>query len=63
MPPTESNELSEAARRLAPGESIQAQPWAFIALALALGAGVGVLVRYIGLRKALGLYFTVRKFV
>ncbi len=63
MPPTESNALGQAARRLVPAERIQAQPWPFLALALVLGAGVGALVRYIGLRKTIGLYMTVRKFV
>lgn len=63
MPPTEMNDMSHAARRLAPGESIQAQPWAFLALAVAVGAGVGALVRFIGLKRALGLYMAVRKFV
>ena len=63
MPSKDINDLGQAARRSAPAQSIQAQPWTFIPLAFVLGAGVGVLVRYIGLRRALGLYMTVRRFV
>ncbi len=50
-------------RRLAPGESIQAQPWSFLALALAAGVGAGLLLRVKPLRKALGVYLAVSKFI
>lgn len=63
MPPEKMNGLGQAARRLAPMESVQAQPWAFMLLALAVGAGVGALVRFIGLRRALGIYMVARRFV
>ncbi len=52
-----------ALRRLAPGESIQSEPWAFVGLALVVGVGAGLLIRYKGLRKALGIYLAVRRFV
>lgn len=51
----------DALRRVAPGESIQAQPWAFLTLALALGVGAGLLLRFKGLRKALGIYLAVSR--
>lgn len=48
-------------RRVAPIERIQAQPWGFVAISLALGVGTGLLLRFKGLRKALGVYLAVRK--
>jgi hypothetical protein len=50
-------------RRVAPIERIQAQPWGFVAMAVTLGVGAGLLLRFKGLRKALGLYLAVRKIV
>jgi hypothetical protein len=63
MAPTQIENNRTGLRRMAPRESIQSQPWAFLGLALAVGVGTGLLLRYKGLRKALGIYLAVRRFV
>ena len=52
-----------AVRRLAPVESLQARPWAFLTLALAVGLGAGLLLRFKGLRKAAAVYLALRRWL
>ncbi|HWI56140.1 MAG TPA: hypothetical protein VNZ22_02855 [Bacillota bacterium] len=63
MASTETSSPTPPAARLSPGQSIQAQPWAFVGMALAVGVAAGMLWRVKAVRKALRLYLLVRRFV
>jgi hypothetical protein len=43
-----------------PGESLQAEPWAFIGVALIAGLAAGLLLRHASLRRMLRFYLTIR---
>jgi hypothetical protein len=47
----------------APGRHVKSEPWSFIALALGAGVTAGFLLRFKTLRKALGGYLLLRRFM
>ncbi len=62
-PLPEQRETNRLTRTSAPGEAILAQPWSFITLALTMGVAAGLLLRVVGLRRALRILLLVRRFV
>lgn len=56
-------ELAPQARFVSPGESVRAQPWAFIGMAIAGGLLAGALFRYKKARKLLRIVLLAKRFL